>query len=233
MFLLGNLSDITVSKTTQKPFLLRPSLTAQKIDPLAVENIYNKLKRCERHVRNRVSQGQTRSPQSIKDLPWLYRVAERILISMYEYAERSLCQKKMKGSDWNLLKIKKKQHRYMSGKLGGHVRTFMFPQVILWDPGAGRYSVREVCPLWLEWNRPGALHLQTAFALVQPASLLCPYFSPFLWRGGGRRAFLMDLCGLMQRTEQQSPQKLTFGHSVFENPLLFPHLYSLKTALYS
>lgn len=69
MFLLGNLSDITVSKTTQKPFLLRASLTAQKIDPLAVENIHNKLKYCEWHVRDGVSQGQMQSPHRIKDLP--------------------------------------------------------------------------------------------------------------------------------------------------------------------
>lgn len=69
MFLLGNLSDITVNKTTQRPFLLRASLTAQKIVPLAVENIYNKLKYCEWHARDRVRQGQTQSPQSVKDLP--------------------------------------------------------------------------------------------------------------------------------------------------------------------
>lgn len=54
MFLLGNLSDITVNKTTQRPFVLRASLTAQKIVPLPVENIYNKLKYCEWHVRDRV-----------------------------------------------------------------------------------------------------------------------------------------------------------------------------------
>lgn len=69
MFLLGNLSDITVSKTTQRPFLLRASLTAQKIDPLAVESIYNKLKYCEWHVRDGVSQGRMQNPRSIEDLP--------------------------------------------------------------------------------------------------------------------------------------------------------------------
>jgi len=97
MFLLGNLSDITVSKTTQRPLLLRATLTAQKIDPLAVENIYNKHEYCERHVRDGVSQGQMQNPESIKDLPWLHRVSERILISVYE-AEGSLRQK-MKSSD--------------------------------------------------------------------------------------------------------------------------------------
>lgn len=69
MFLLGNLSDITVSKTTQRPFLLRASLTVHKIDPLAVGNIYNKLKYCKRHVRDGVSQGQMQSPHSIKGPP--------------------------------------------------------------------------------------------------------------------------------------------------------------------
>lgn len=69
MFLLGNLSDITISKTTQRPFLLRASLTVHKIDPLAVENIYNKLKYCEWHVRDAVSQGQMQNLHSIKDLP--------------------------------------------------------------------------------------------------------------------------------------------------------------------
>lgn len=94
MFLLGNLSDIIVSKTTQRPFLLRASLTAQKIDPLAVENIYNKLKYCERHVKDGVRQGQMQNPHSIKDLPWLYRVPERILISIYMNKQKDACVKK-------------------------------------------------------------------------------------------------------------------------------------------
>lgn len=84
MFLLGNLSDITVSKTTQRPFLLRASVTAQKIDPLAVENIYNKLKNCEQQVRDRAGQGQMQNPHGIKNLPSLCRVSERNLLPMCE-----------------------------------------------------------------------------------------------------------------------------------------------------
>lgn len=84
MFLLGNLSDITVNKTTQRPFLLRASSTAQKIVPLAVENICNKLKYCEQHVRDRDSQGLMQNPHSVKDLPSLCGFSKRIVVSMCE-----------------------------------------------------------------------------------------------------------------------------------------------------
>lgn len=79
MFLLGNLSDITVSKTTQRPFLWRAGLTAQKIDPLAVENIYIKFKYCGRHVRDRVSQGQKQNPHSV--------TVERPLLALRSFRE--------------------------------------------------------------------------------------------------------------------------------------------------
>lgn len=79
MFLLRNLSDITVSKTTQRPFLRRAGLTAQKIDPLAVENIYNKFKYCGRRVRDRVSRGQKQNPHSV--------TAERPLLALQGFRE--------------------------------------------------------------------------------------------------------------------------------------------------